>query len=645
MDSERGKRAVVDGPGSGAEEAAGAGRKIGGRYRLIRRLGAGGMGRVWYAHDEELSCEVSMKEIAVPGQGEARPSPELVARARSEARNAARLRAHPNVVTVHDVIEDDGLPWIVMEFVPDVVDLQELIDRSGPLTVERTARVGLAVLDALSTGHRIGILHRDVKPANILLAPDISGDPYGRVLLTDYGIALRPGSRDPRLTPVAGVIGTPGFLAPERIHGDPPTPAADLFSMGATLYTAVEGRGPFEPGEDGAARVSMVLDAPVPPRRAGELGPVLLGLLEKDPMRRAAPETVRDSLRELLAQDGPAPNPAPTGGSAATPDTQGEAPPPPAEPPTTPPSATPDSAPEGDPRRRWRLVAAAVAAVAVLAGAVVWAVTAFGGGGHHHDDAKKPTPAHSSPVGSAPARTSQPYGEQVGLDAELRPGDCLSAVWSGKKLHSTPRLSLLNCDKEWPDAQVVTVLEARSLDAARKDSKSRCATELDGLVRGLADLTPYALVPTEAGWTSKTQRYACVAFAKSDNGVSGPLGRFRDTGDTVYPGNTSIDDCFDVSEDKDKKGTYSWILADCDKSHAHQVIGFVSVPEDMSFRKASDNEYKLCAQKYAAAWEHGGHELYGWTNKSAFGDGYHFVTCTVSDADTKLPPGRISAGH
>ncbi|MCZ1001120.1 protein kinase [Streptomyces mirabilis] len=129
------------------------------------------------------------------------------------------------MVTVHDVVVHEGLPWIVMEYVPDAVDLQAVVRQSGPLSPARAARIGLAVLDALSAGHRIGILHRDVKPANILLAPDSSGDPYARVLLTDYGIALQPESREPRLTATAGILGTPGYLAPSAPAASrPPRP-------------------------------------------------------------------------------------------------------------------------------------------------------------------------------------------------------------------------------------------------------------------------------------------------------------------------------------------------------------------------------------------------------------------------------------
>ncbi|MFI0540387.1 serine/threonine-protein kinase [Streptomyces sp. WSLK1-3] len=279
----------------------GEGRTINGRYRLLRSLGAGGMGRVWLAYDEELACEVALKEIALPDapldEGE---TAQRIARARSEARHAARLRGHPHVATVHDVVVHEGLPWIVMEYVPDAVDLQAVVRRSGPLSPAQAARVGLAVLDALTAGHRVGILHRDVKPANILLAPDASGDPHARVLLTDYGIALRPESREPRLTATAGILGTPGYLAPERARGEPPTPAADLFSLGATLYAAVEGRGPFDRHGEYATLTALLDEDPTPPVRAGELTPVLLGLLVKDPVRRFSPEAVKRGLERVV---------------------------------------------------------------------------------------------------------------------------------------------------------------------------------------------------------------------------------------------------------------------------------------------------------------------------------------------------------
>ena len=294
------------------------GRVVDGRYRLLRMLGAGGMGRVWLAYDEELACEVAVKEIAppdAPGGGGERA--QRIARARGEARHAARLRGHPHVATVHDVVIHEGVPWIVTEYVPDGVDLQAVLRRSGPLPPARVARIGLAVLDALTAGHRIGIPHGDVKPANILLAPDASGDPYARVLLTDYGIALQPESHEPRLTATAG---TPGYLAPERARGGAPTPAADLFSLGAMLYAAVEGRSPFDRHGDLATLTALLDEEPTPAVRAGELAPVLQGLLVKDPALRSTPETAARGLERVGRRVGAAP------GGLSTPESFGPAP-------------------------------------------------------------------------------------------------------------------------------------------------------------------------------------------------------------------------------------------------------------------------------------------------------------------------------
>lgn len=277
---------------SGAPKS-GVGRVIADRYLLLNRLGSGGMGHVWLAHDRQLDCEVALKEIVFRNPGEAeRERTARVARARAEARHAAGLRAHPNVVTVHDVLEHDELPWIVMEYVPGALDLKALVAQRGALAPAECARIGLAVLDALTAGHERGIMHRDVKPANILLAPDRAGSPYARVLLTDYGISVQPDTQETRYTRTHVLVGTAGYLAPERAQGGPPTAASDLFSLGCTLYHAVEGYGPFDRASEIAALTAVVLEEPRPMLRAGALEPVLAAMLAKDPVRRiAAAET------------------------------------------------------------------------------------------------------------------------------------------------------------------------------------------------------------------------------------------------------------------------------------------------------------------------------------------------------------------
>ncbi|MFI0961723.1 protein kinase [Streptomyces sp. NPDC021080] len=286
---------------------SGVGRIIAGRYLLVDRVGSGGMGHVWLAHDQRLDCEVALKEIRfpdVPGSGADHES--RTARARAEARHAAVLRSHPHVVTVHDVLEHEGLPWIVMEYVAGAVDLRDRVARSGPLAPDACARIGIAVLDALTAGHEHGIMHRDVKPANILLAPDRTGNPEARILLTDYGISVQPGSPETRWTQTSVLVGTAGYLAPERATGGPPTAAADLFSLGCTLYFGVEGHGPFDRDTDLAALTAVVLEEAPPPLRAGALRPVVEALLAKDPALRLSAEETASALAGILT---PQPHP------------------------------------------------------------------------------------------------------------------------------------------------------------------------------------------------------------------------------------------------------------------------------------------------------------------------------------------------
>ncbi|MFF4764863.1 serine/threonine-protein kinase, partial [Streptomyces sp. NPDC001292] len=302
---------------SGAQEAAG--RVIIGRYRLLRRLGTGGMGRVWLAYDQELACEVALKEIILPPDVPECEARSRIARARGEARHAARLRNHPHVVTVHDIVEEGGLPWIVMEFVPDAMDLEAVVRERGPLPPGNVAQIGLAVLDALLEGHRLGVLHRDVKPANILLThpgpqPSYPTEGGGQVMLTDYGISLEPSSGEDRLTATLEILGTPRFMAPERANSQPPTPAADLFSLGATLYYALEGAGPFDRDTALATLSALLFEPPSLPRQATELTPVLFGLLAKDPADRMDGEEAARRLATIAGQPHPSPSqqPAPT---------------------------------------------------------------------------------------------------------------------------------------------------------------------------------------------------------------------------------------------------------------------------------------------------------------------------------------------
>ncbi|MFF3909156.1 serine/threonine-protein kinase [Streptomyces sp. NPDC001848] len=261
---------------------------LAGRYRLVDSIGSGGMGRVWRAHDEVLHRAVAIKELTAALYVTESDRAVLLARTHAEARAAARIN-HSAVVTVHDVLEHDNRPWIVMELV-EGGSLADAVKERGRVEPAEAARIGLWVLRALRAAHSAGVLHRDVKPGNVLLAAD------GRVLLTDFGIAQVEG--DTTITRTGEIVGSVDYLAPERVRGHDPGPASDLWALGATLYTAVEGRSPFRRTSPLTTMQAVVDEEPEPPRFAGALEPVISGLLRKDPAER--PDGSR--LEQMLAE-------------------------------------------------------------------------------------------------------------------------------------------------------------------------------------------------------------------------------------------------------------------------------------------------------------------------------------------------------
>ncbi|WP_328537163.1 serine/threonine-protein kinase [Streptomyces sp. NBC_00344] len=266
------------------------GRLLAGRYRLGEVLGKGGMGTVWRAVDETLGRTVAVKELRFPSAIEEDEKRRLVTRTLREAKAIARIRNN-GAVTVYDVVDEDDRPWIVMELV-EGCSLAELVREKGVLTPRRAAEVGLAILDVLRLAHREGILHRDVKPSNVLIAED------GRVVLTDFGIAQVEG--DPSVTSTGMLVGAPSYISPERARGHKPGPPADLWSLGGLLYASVEGSPPYDKGS-AIATLTAVMTEPVdPPKNAGALSEVIYGLLAKDPAQRLDDAGARKLLNAVV---------------------------------------------------------------------------------------------------------------------------------------------------------------------------------------------------------------------------------------------------------------------------------------------------------------------------------------------------------
>jgi hypothetical protein len=302
---------------------ADAGRVIVGRYRLEAPVGRGSMGVVWRARDLLLDRDVAVKEVHIAETLTDEERANAYQRTLREAKTAARLN-HPGLVTVYDVAEDAGRPWIVMQLVQSQ-SLDQVLATSGPISPHRAAEMGRQLLSALNVAHAAGVMHRDVKPSNVLLGRD------DRAVLTDFGIATVTG--DPRLTQTGMVMGSPGFTAPERIRGEDASAASDLWSLGATLFAAVEGHGPFEKRGSAITTMSAIINEDAPPApAAGPLGPVIAALLQREPADRPDASAASRMITEALPQ-----LPAPA--SAAIPGYEPTALAAPARPASTPPWA------------------------------------------------------------------------------------------------------------------------------------------------------------------------------------------------------------------------------------------------------------------------------------------------------------------
>lgn len=349
---------------------------IGGRYETQRPIGRGGMGTVWLARDTVLGRQVALKQIGdFPGENEGETR-----RAMREARAAAALN-HPNVVAVYDVTEHDGTPWLVMEYVAGPT-LSSAIRERGPMTPKGAADLGAQLAGALAAAHKAGIVHRDVKPANVLIGG-------GRPKLGDFGIA-RAGADD-QLTQTGLVTGTPSYMAPEVAVGGHHGEAADVWALGATIYFAVEGKDAYPSQGNALATLrSIASHPPRRPERAGRLEPVLADMLSRDTARRGTMAQVLRRLESIAAGGTPV---------AADASAAGPAPFVPAAP------AGQPSAPQQPPPRRgggWLWALLAVGLVALLVAGIAFAMSRSGG-----DDGGSPT-SNTAGTTSAPTATSEP---------------------------------------------------------------------------------------------------------------------------------------------------------------------------------------------------------------------------------------------
>ncbi|WTE95334.1 serine/threonine protein kinase [Streptomyces sp. NBC_01614] len=392
---------------SDSGRASELGRLIANRYRLVERVGRGGMGTVWRAEDELLNRHVALKKLHVPPHLHDDEVQRLYERTRREARSAARI-THPHVIVVHDVVDDEGLPCIVMEYIPSLT-LGDVLKKQGTLPPGEAARIGRSMAAALRAAHDVGVLHRDVKPANVLLGND------GRIVLTDFGIAVESGS--PSLTRTGELVGSIQYLAPERLRSKiaEPGPASDLWSLGATLYEAVEGRPPF--GRDTAIETAYAIatDTYDPPRNAEDLAPVIEGLLVKEPHRRmdahAAERLLSRAAGEVTVRVDPPTRPE------RVPDRDLDTDPQPDIAPHV------DTTPVAPVRKRGRRTALWIAAALVVAGTATGAVLLRPGG---EADSPSGVPSAGDTSSSAPG--------SPGPSGSPRPGDSPSPVPEGYHL-------------------------------------------------------------------------------------------------------------------------------------------------------------------------------------------------------------------
>ncbi|MDT7781986.1 MAG: eukaryotic-like serine/threonine-protein kinase [Pseudonocardiales bacterium] len=470
-------------------------RVIAGRYALVAELGRGGMGIVWRAQDRHIGRFVAIKELHLPDGIAHEERRVLEERALREARTAGKLN-DPAVVTVYDAINENGLTYIIMELV-EAATLSTLISSHGPMSPNQVVSIALQALSALETAHRAGIVHRDVKPGNLMVSPD------GKLKLTDFGIAQAVD--DPRLTTSGSLIGSPAYMAPERIHGHEAGPASDLWALGATLCYAVEGWSPFERSSTASTLHAIMSETPRLTRATGVLGAVITGLLIADPNARLS----GPQARAMLGSIGNQPTP-PTG---------------------IPPAQTQQyqqtAAVDPAKKKRNRIIA--------LVGAVAIAALAFTGGIYTHS-------WFTSPTGSSSAALTYGEGGEIPVFG-LSENVCGNGqVAPTKQLDSDTREE---CDKPH-DFEVFDVTETLPVQSSLPDATypgaevlknfgvSRCELTLKSAwIKDGAKLKLSTLVPTDSAWKkdkndNAQRRIYCVASKKDGSQLDGTISAKKD---------------------------------------------------------------------------------------------------------------------
>jgi tRNA A-37 threonylcarbamoyl transferase component Bud32 len=471
-------------------------RVVAGRYALLGELGRGGMGVVWRAQDQVIGRQVAVKELRLP---DAESAAIFSERALREVRTGGRLN-DPAVVTVYDVVTDGGTTFIVMELV-EAPSLADLVRQRGPMPAAQAALMGERVLAALQAAHAAGIVHRDVKPANILVAPD------GRVKLTDFGIAHAVD--DPRLTTSGMIVGSPAFMAPERVEGREALPASDLWSLGATLFFAVEGSIPFERATTAATLHAIMTEIPYLTRGQGPIAAAILGLLVANPDARL---TAPQAQNLLTTAQGVRPTP-PNGTAMVHPMTRIAA----------------QQPPKKNLRALWISLAAVLVVGALVGGFFAGKAyeapavdeqklptTTFGLGGQMRVDASSSYLCYNASV------------QDGGVISDANDGDCkeshtLEIYDAGDAIGTT----------NWSDSDA-TVADYPGLAAVTAAAEARCAASFRSSIvpdTQREGLKYRALVPTQAQWQSvpaesgeyPTREFYCV-LAKADGGpISSPI--------------------------------------------------------------------------------------------------------------------------